>query len=200
MSETKDAKIQIAIKEGGSGLHVCVFCAANELPEKFTAPAEEFARQLAIHGHTLVWGGGNLGLMRTISDGVKAGGAKIIGVSIDFFKHQHHENADEMIIAKNLGERKAKMLERSDILVVLVGGIGTLDELSEVMELKKHHHHDKPIVILNTDGFYDGLKALFARMDDEGLLKLTRQSTRDLVHFAQTPQEAIDYINQFLPV
>lgn len=190
------SKVPVAAKKGAAGLNVCVFCSANELPDKYTAPAEEFAQLLATYGHTLVWGGSDVGLMKIMADGAQAGGARIIGVSVEFLKHQSYTNADEMIIAKDLGERKAKMLERSDVLVVLVGGSGTLDEVTDVMEHKKHGHHNKPIIILNTEGFYDGLKQLLERMETDGML---RKPLDEMVYFADTPTQAIEYINQQLP-
>lgn len=185
--------VSLATVAGRIGLNVCVFCSANELPEKYTEPSETFARLLAERGHTLVWGGSDVGLMKRIASGAQAAGAKIIGVSVEFLRHSARENADEMIIANDLGERKATMLSRSDALVMMVGGLGTLDEVTEVIEHKKHGHHSKPIVVLNTDGFYDGLNAQLLRMESEGML---RGSLYDLVYFAQTPDDAINYIER----
>lgn len=111
------------------------------------------------------------------------------------FSKNARKNADEMIIAKTLGERKAGMLERADVIVVLPGGLGTLDEATEVLELKKQHHHDKPVIILNTAGFYDGLKFQLKRMSDEGFLKMNerngiRSKTLDqFVSFVDTSQQ-----------
>ncbi len=185
--------VHVAEVAGRIGLHVCVFCSANELPEKYTKPSEEFARLLAERGHTLVWGGSDVGLMKRIASGAQAAGAKIIGVSVEFLSQSARENADEMIVAKDLGERKATMLSRSDALVMMVGGLGTLDEVTEVIEHKKHGHHSKPIVVLNTDGFYDGLNVQLLRMESEGML---RGPLYDLVYFAHSPTDAISYIER----
>lgn len=192
MAKRQNKSIKVAKPTVQPGLNICVFCSANELPEKFTKPAEKLAKLIAEHGHNLVWGGSDVGLMKIMASGAQAGGAKIIGVSVDFLKHKLRANADEMIIAKDLGERKAKMLERSDIIVLLIGGTGTLDEVTEIIEHKKHGHHDKPIIVLNTDNFYDGLKLQFLRMKDEGML--TSDLDR-LVSFAETPEEVINQIN-----
>jgi hypothetical protein len=87
------------------------------------------------------------------------------------------------------------ILERSDAIVGLVGGIGTLDEITEMIELKKQGKHNKPIVILDTEGFYDGLKTQLQKMKNDGFIP---NELEDLVHFSDTPQEARDYIQQAL--
>jgi uncharacterized protein (TIGR00730 family) len=126
--------IKAAIPPQKTGLKVCVFCSAKDLPATYTEPAQEFARLLAENGHSLVWGGSDTGLMKIVAAGAQAGGAKIVGISMEALKDRARKNADEMIIAKDLGERKALMLERSDVIVMMVGGIGTLDEMTEVLE------------------------------------------------------------------
>lgn len=175
--------------------YIAVFCSANDLDKKYTDSAKEFAKLLAKNKYHLVWGGSNHGLMKIMASGVQAGGGKIVGVSMEILKQHVRKEADEMIIAKDLGERKATILKRSDGLVMLVGGIGTLDEVTEILELKKHQIHNKPIVILNTDNFYEGLKVQLQKMKDEGFL--TRPLEK-LVYFANSPQEVIDYLNKKL--
>ncbi|HJQ08756.1 MAG TPA: TIGR00730 family Rossman fold protein [Candidatus Saccharimonadales bacterium] len=169
-------------------MNVGVFCSAYDLDDKYTKPAQEFATLLAQAGHTMVWGGSDVGLMGIMAGGVKAGGGKLVGVSIELFKDLVRKDADEMIVAKNLGERKAILLQRSDALVMMVGGIGTLDEATEVLELKKHGHHDKPIIMLNTAGFYNGFKQQLHAMDREGFLP---KPLAELMLFVDTPEEAI---------
>jgi uncharacterized protein (TIGR00730 family) len=96
-----------------------------------------------------------------------------------------------MVVAADLAERKKLLLAKADAVVVMVGGTGTLDEATEILELKKHGHTDKPIVLLNTAGFYDGLKTQFHRMEDEGFLPLP---LAELVRFADEPAEAMAYL------
>jgi predicted Rossmann-fold nucleotide-binding protein len=98
-----------------------------------------------------------------------------------------------MIIEKDLGARKATMLARADGIAVLVGGIGTLDEVMSVLELKKHRVHTKPVVVLNSENFYDGLKSQLEKMDAEGFLPA---SLSDLLYFAQTPADALNHLEQ----
>jgi hypothetical protein len=175
--------------------YIAVFCSAKDLPEKYTKPTEEFARLIAENGYHLVWGGSDTGLMKVIAKGVREGGGKLVGVSIDLFKHVAHTSADEMIVAKDLGERKTVMLERSDAIVMLPGGTGTLDEITDIIEHRKNKLHDKPIVILNIEHFYDGFQTQLNKMRDEGFL---HRSLDELVFFAKTPEDAIKYLVQML--
>ena len=120
--------------------NIAVFCSANDIEEKYTKPALEFARLMAINKYHLVWGGGNTGLMNAIASVAKVNGSNLIGVSVTMLEGNIHRDADEIIITKTLGERKATMLEKSDAIVALVGGIGTLDEITEIIELKKQKY------------------------------------------------------------
>ena len=174
-------------------MNVCVFCSANDLTDKYALPGKELAHLLAVNDHTLVWGGSDTGLMKVMAGGVKDGGGKIIGISMEILKDSARKDADEMIIAKSLGERKALLLERSDAIIMMVGGIGTLDEATEIIELKKHRVHEKPVIILNTEKFYEGLKIQLETMEKEGMLPCPLS---ELVFFATTPQEVIDYISK----
>jgi uncharacterized protein (TIGR00730 family) len=148
---------------------------------------------IAEHGHSLVWGGSDTGVMKVMADGVQAGGGKIYGISVEILKEAARPDADEMVIAKDLGERKAMMLARSDVIVVLPGGLGTLDELSEILELRKHNAHNKQVIVLNTDGFYDGLVTQLDRMSTEGFI--TRPLT-DYIAYADTPEAAIALVER----
>lgn len=180
--------------------YIAVFCSSKELDEKYVGPSKEFARLLVKNGYNMIWGGTDTGLMKVIADEVQKGGGKLHGVTIERFHNLARKNADEMILAKNLGERKAALLEKGDAIVALVGGIGTLDELTEIIELRKTGHHNKPIVILNTEGFYEGLRAQLQKMKDDGFLAPSHELPLidELAHFADTPEEAIEYINKTL--
>lgn len=153
-------------------MNVCVFLSASDLAEKYTMPAREFAWAIGHAGHTLLWGGSNTGLMKVVADGVQEAGGRIVGISVEFLAHKARANADEMIVTANLAERKALLLSRADAIVVLPGGLGTLDELTEILEQRKHRLHEKSVVLLNANGFYDGLLAQLRHMDAEGFLPL----------------------------
>ncbi|MFJ5712385.1 MULTISPECIES: TIGR00730 family Rossman fold protein [unclassified Streptomyces] len=172
-------------------MNICVFLSAADLDERYTAPAREFAGLLGKAGHTLVWGGSDTGLMKVVADGVQAAGGRLVGVSVDFLAAKARTNADEMTVTRDLAERKALLLAKSDAIVVMVGGTGTLDEATEILELKKHGKHTKPVVVLNTAGFYDGLKAQFRRMEDEGFLP---RPLAELAFFAEDGATALAYL------
>ena len=175
-------------------MNICVFCSTNDVDKKYTEAAREFATLIARGGHTLVWGGSNRGTMKVIADAAQSAGGKIVGITMELLRAVARPNADEMLVMKNLPERKAKLLERSDAVVVLPGGLGTLDEISEALELKKHRLHNKAIVFLNTADFYHGLRAQLERMEAEGFLP---RALSEFLFFADTPQEAIRYIEAY---
>lgn len=177
-------------------MRICVFLSAADLDERYTGPARDFAERLGKAGHTLVWGGSDVGLMKVLADGVHDSGGRLVGVSVGFLAARVRAEADEMVVAADLAERKKLLLAKADAVVVMVGGTGTLDEATEILELKKHGHTTKPVVLLNTAGFYDGLKLQFARMEAEGFLPLP---LADLVYFADEPAEALAYLEAALP-
>ncbi|MFJ4685617.1 TIGR00730 family Rossman fold protein [Streptomyces sp. NPDC091377] len=174
-------------------MRICVFLSAADLAVRYTRPAREFAELMGKGGHTLVWGGSDSGLMKVVADGVQESGGRLIGVSVEFLAATARPEADEMVFARDLAERKKLLLEKADAVVVMVGGTGTLDEATEILELKKHGHTDKPVVLLNTEGFYDGLKQQFRRMEDEGFLPLP---LTELVFFAEEPVGALAYLEE----
>jgi uncharacterized protein (TIGR00730 family) len=179
-------------------MNILIFCSAREVAEKYQKDAIEFASLVAKTGHTLVWGGSNYGNMKLVADAAQAAGGKIIGITMEPLAAYARENADEMIVTKDLGERKRVMIERSDAVVVLAGGIGTLDEAMEVLAHKQIFLVQKHLVFLDTDGFYQGLKMQLERMDREGFLKKSTESgpldMGKLVHFAMTPEEVMQYL------
>ena len=174
-------------------MNITVFCSANDVDEAYASAARKFATMLAEKGHTLVWGGSNNGTMKVIADAAQEAGGKIVGISVELIREKARQHADEMIITKDWVERRATLLERGDVVVVLPGGIGTLDEITEVLEKKKHNLHDKPVVFMNTDGFYDGFKQQMERMDREGFLP---KALHEYLHFADTPEDTMRYIEE----
>ncbi|MFA5052198.1 MAG: TIGR00730 family Rossman fold protein [Patescibacteria group bacterium] len=175
--------------------NVCVFLSASTVDKKYADAACELGELLVKNGYRLVYGGNSKGLMEIISSAVLKSGGEVIGVTMEVLKHLQKPDVPEMIIAKDLSERKRIFNEKSDAFVVMVGGIGTLDEATEVLELKKHAIHSKPIVFLNTDDFYAGLKIQLKKMNDEGFLPAQFEG---LVHFAETPQQVIDLLHETL--
>ena len=173
--------------------NIGIFCSSNNIEEKYTKPALELSRLIAKKGFNLIWGGTDTGLMNLIATEVQSSGGKIIGVSVEHLKHLARENADEMIITKSPGERKATYLQKADAIIALVGGIGTLDEITDVLENKKHGLWNKPMAILNTDNFYSGFKKQLQKMQTEGFLP---RPLKEFIFFAKTPKEAMDFIQR----
>ena len=139
---------------------ICVFCASSStLDQKYLDLATDLGKALGPRGHTLVSGGGCVGMMGAVADGARAGGAHTLGVIPQSLVEMEvaDREADELIITTDMGERKNLMIERSDAFITLPGGLGTLDELFEVWTTATLDLHRKPIVILDPEGFYDGL-------------------------------------------
>jgi uncharacterized protein (TIGR00730 family) len=174
-------------------MKICVFLSAADLDERYTRPAREFAEAIGKGGHTLVWGGSNTGLMKVVADGVREARGRLVGVSVELFRNVARVDADEMVFAKDLAERKALLIAASDAVVVMVGGLGTLDEATEILELRKHKLHEKPVVLLNTAGFYDGLTTQLRRMNDDGFLPAP---LAELVYFADDGADALAHLEE----
>jgi uncharacterized protein (TIGR00730 family) len=174
-------------------MKICAFLSAADLDERYTGPAREFAEAIGKGGHTLVWGGSNTGLMKVVADGVQETGGRLVGVSVELFREMARADADEMVFAKDLAERKALLIAASDAVVVMVGGLGTLDEATDILELRKHKLHEKPVVLLNTAGFYDGLTTQLRRMDAEGFLPIPLD---ELVYFADEGADALAHLEE----
>ncbi len=170
---------------------IAVFCSANDVAPKYMDAAREFGELMTQNGYDLVWGGSNKGVMKLVADTVQQQGGKIFGITMKDLESQKRDNADEMIVTATLGERLSHLQERGSAIVVMPGGYGTINEASHILEHKKHGRHNKSIIFLDTDGYWDGLKTQFKRMIADGF-------GQELAFFADTPQEAIDYINSQL--
>ena len=179
------------VSKDSSPLNICVFCSAADLGAVYTEPAREFAELIGRQGHSLIWGGSDVGLMKVVADGVRRTGGRLVGVSVAFLRSSARADADEMVVTADLSERKAQLLARADAFVIMVGGAGTLDEATEILELKKHGLHAKPVVLLNTAGYYDGLHQQLLRMEAEGFLPLP---LAELVAFADDGARALELL------
>lgn len=181
-------------------MNVCVFCSSNDLEDKYLKPAKELIGMLAEAKCNMVFGGSDYGLMKEAADVVKSNGGKLIGITIPVYQEYLRHDLDEAIVVKDLGERKKMILDRSDVVLVLIGGIGTIDELFDVMELKRQGYHNKPIVVLNTDNFYGGLISQLKRIEDEKLFKAGDNSNLNITNldnfmqFVDEPKDVMDLI------
>jgi len=180
--------------------HICVYCsAANDLAEEYIAAARETGRLIAQHGHVLVYGGGNRGLMGEVARTVTELDGRVIGVIPRILTdvEQAFSEANKLHISDGLRDRKSIMESYATGFMILPGGLGTLDELFEVLTQKQLRTLSKPIVLVNTRGYYDPLVHLFEHLHKEGFLKAQYVS---FYHVAPDPQSAIEYIEQYKPV
>lgn len=179
---------------GKENAAVGVFLSAKDLPEKYTEPAVEFGKLLVEYGYKFVYGGSEVGLMKVVADIVDEAGGEIIAVSTKIFEKSCRSGVSEVLITETIAERKSMMLMKSDAVVALSGGTGTLDEITEIMELRKNNLHDKPVIFLNSGGFWNGLKQQLEMMEQEGFLF---KPLSELVYFAESPQDAIQYLDSY---
>jgi uncharacterized protein (TIGR00730 family) len=153
---------------------VCVFCASSStLHQRWLDLARNTGRELAARGHTLVSGGGRVGMMGAVAEGARSGGAHTLGVIPQSLVDLEvaDTSADELIVTDDMGARKDLMIERSDAFLTLPGGLGTLDELFEVWTTATLDLHHKPIVLLDPDGFYDGLLSWLDKLSDTDFVR-----------------------------
>ena len=166
-------------------INVCVFCGAGDgrLPQ-FGEAAEALGTELAHRGLGLVYGGASVGLMGRVADAVLAAGGTAVGVLPSKLRDKEiaHTGLTALHIVDTLEERKKLMFDLSDAFAALPGGLGTLDELSEVLTWAQLGYHDKPMGLLNVAGYFDHLLAYLDRGVSDGLLKarhLARLRTAD---------------------
>lgn len=166
--------------------NLCVFCSSSAAarPEFFEA-ARATGHTLVEHGYDLVFGGANVGLMGAVADAVAERQGRIVGVIPEVIREKGiaYQDAHELIDATTMKHRKQEMEDRSDAFLVLPGGVGTLDEFFEVLVHKQLRLHEKPIVAVNTAGFFDPLVGLMDRVIDE---RLAHGATRQLYAVAPT--------------
>jgi hypothetical protein len=143
---------------------ICVYCGSSEdIDPAYRQAAKKLGKLIGEQGDQLVYGGGSVGLMGDCARAVHEHGGKVVGVipeSLSTVEIAYH-NADELIVTDTMRERKQIMDDRADAFVVLPGGFGTLEELAEILVLKILKYTDRPLIIVNPDGFYDPLIELF---------------------------------------
>lgn len=144
------------------------------------------------NGYNIVYGGSTLGMMWACASEVKNNGGKIYGVMPQRLVDMgcRTDNCDEFFLAQGMRDRKQKMDDISDAVIVLAGGFGTLEEFAEMFVQKQLGYNKKAIVLLNTNGFYDKLLEFFNDVVEQ---KFANKFAKDLIYVASTPKEAIDY-------
>ncbi len=181
-------------------MNICVYCSSSDAvaPVHFETAAA-LGGLMARRNHALVYGGASVGLMGAVARAVHAGGGSIISVMPEAVRNAGitFEEAGEIIYTGTLRERKAVMEERADAFIALPGGFGTLEEVLEIITLKQLKLNTRPVVFVNTNGFYDPLIDMFETMY-EG--KFAKSVYRGLYATADGPVGALDYIEKYRPV
>lgn len=152
---------------------IAVFCGSNMgLLTEYEKTARKVGKILAENNIELVYGGGNVGMMRCVAEEVMNGGGKVIGVITHFLKAKHlaQPGLTQLIEVETMQERKATMAELSDGFIILPGGFGTLEEFFEVLTAAQLGFHSKPIGVVNQNGFYNFLKQQIDHMVEHGMV------------------------------
>ena len=173
---------------------VCIFCSSSgTLDQKYYEHSRELGELLGKNNFDIVYGGSRVGMMYEVAKASKLNGSKILGVmpeKLHSFGVSSNE-CDEFHLTKDMRSRKLKMDELSDSIIALAGGFGTLEEVSEMIVQKQLGYNNKPIVFINTNGFYNDLFKFFDNIVEGSFAKNT---AKDLYYIAKTPQDAIKYL------
>ena len=179
--------------------NIVVYCGSNlgETP-LYVEAARSLGEAIAKRGSRLVYGGGRIGLMGTVADAVLQAGGEVVGVIPTFLREKEvaHHGLTELIETPDMPSRKNKMIELGDAFIALAGGIGTFEELFEVLSLAQLKQHRKPIGLVNTAGFYDPLLALLQQTATQGFMPAANLS---LLCVADTPQELLVKLENYQP-
>jgi uncharacterized protein (TIGR00730 family) len=155
---------------------ICVYCASGDgIDAHYIDLAEAVGTELARRGHSLVSGGGRVSMMGAVASAARAGGAHTVGVIPQHLMDLEvaDTSADELVVVATMRERKQIMDDRADAFLVLPGGLGTLEEMFEVWTARSLGMHDKPVVMLDPHGHYDGLWNALAAMVDSHFVRLS---------------------------
>ncbi|MDR1940869.1 MAG: TIGR00730 family Rossman fold protein [Endomicrobium sp.] len=153
---------------------VCVFCGSSiGNNPSFQKSAEEFGKLIASFEYELIYGGGKAGLMGVLADSVLSNGGKVTGIIPDFLKKHElaHKGVSKLIVADSMHSRKKKMYDMADCFIALPGGIGTMDELCEILTWQQLKIVNKPTAILNIDGYFDNLTGFFKKIAACGFIE-----------------------------
>ncbi len=153
---------------------VCVYCgSAGAVDQRYRAAAEEIGRSLAAAGIALVFGGGRIGLMGIAADAALAAGGQVIGVIPASLRDAElaHQGVSELVVVDTMHDRKRVMAERADAFAVLPGGIGTLDEMFEMLTWRQLGLHDKPIFLIDVAGYWQPLRVLLDHIVEQRFAK-----------------------------
>ena len=174
--------------------NISIFCGAHEgkNPE-YAKAAKLVAELIAKKGINVVFGGGNVGLMKIISDTALDNGVEVLGISLKSLHALELANPrlNQIVVSETLLDRKDEFMSRSDAFIVLPGGVGSLDELAEIMASNQLGIINKPVGILNTEGYYDDLLKWFSKAVDEGFI--SSENLKELL-VSDSPEKLVEMI------
>jgi len=170
---------------------ICVFCGSSSGKKEYYGEAAiELGELIAQNSWTLIYGGGNIGLMGKVADAVMSRKGNVIGVIPEFLLQLEvgHQKLTKLEVVDSMHTRKQRMAELADAFIALPGGFGTLEELAEITTWVQLKLVDKPIIILNINGFYDSLITQIKTMFEQGFIS---KNNSGIIKIASTPQEVI---------
>ena len=174
--------------------NISIFCGAHEGKNPaYAKAAKHVAEYIAKKGINVVFGGGNVGLMKIISDTALDNGVKVLGISLKSLHALELANPrlNQIVVSETLLDRKDEFMSRSDAFIVLPGGVGSLDELAEIMASNQLGIINKPVGILNTEGYYDDLLKWFSKAVDEGFI--SSENLKELL-VSDSPEKLVEMI------
>ena len=174
--------------------NISIFCGAHEGKNpKYAQSAKIISEAIAKKGINVVFGGGNVGLMKIISDTALDNGVEVLGISLKSLHALELANPrlNEIVVSDTLLDRKDEFMSRSDAFIVLPGGVGSLDELAEIMASNQLGIINKPVGILNTEGYYDHLLKWFDKAVEEGFI--SSANLKELL-VSDNPEELVDLV------
>ena len=166
-------------------MNICIFCSANSnIPVEYFERTSELGTWMGANGHTLVFGGCNLGLMECVAKAVHEAKGMTVGVVPTIVEKggKVSEYVDVKILCNNLSDRKDLMIERSDVIIALPGGVGTLDEIFTVLAAASIGYHNKRVILYNIGGFWDSLIAMLDDLKARGVLRAGFDDTVKVAH------------------
>lgn len=178
-------------------MRICLYGASsNQLDSIYTEKTKELGVAIGKRGHNLVYGGGARGLMGAAASGVVEGGGSVIGVAPNFFNVDGvlFEKCEEMIYTETMRERKRIMEEKADAFIIVPGGLGTFDELFEIMTLKQLGQHEKPMAMYNINGYYNAFEKLLD-VAVEG--KFMTEKSKEICPLFDNIDELLNYIENY---
>lgn len=166
-------------------MNICIFCSANSnIPTEYFERTSELGTWMGANGHTLVFGGCNLGLMECVAKAVHDAKGMTVGVVPTIVEKggKVSDYVDVKILCDNLSDRKDLMIERSDVIIALPGGVGTLDEIFTVLAAASIGYHNKRVILYNISGFWDSLIAMLNDLKARGVLRAGFEDTVKVAH------------------